>query len=181
MEILAGTLSDAGQLDEAVTLLDEVVRRRTLALGPDNIQVLKPKAALGAMLNDLHRYVEAERTLENAVAGLQRTLGPDDDTTVSVSASFALALAYRRDFPRALELQRRVAEVRANQCGPDNPRSLRARLYLAIFLHWADEDAESRLLAQGVLDAKTRLKVDDSTTERARELLATIDTTDPQG
>jgi len=134
-------LREAGELDEAVTLLDEVVRRRTLALGPDNIEVLKPKASHEAMLTNLHRYAEAEETLEGTVAGLQRTLGPNDDTT----------------------------------------RSLSARLSVAIFLHSAEEDAESQLLALDVLDANTRLDVEDHTTERARELLAAIDGTAKRG
>lgn len=102
-----------GRLDEAVDILQEVLRRQQLAVSPEPLEMARTRSILGVVYTDLGRYELAATTLEQAFEVRSNILGFDHSGTLGVRSNLA-----RLDFLRG---QVRQAEVAHRKPIPRKP------------------------------------------------------------
>jgi Tetratricopeptide repeat len=76
-------------VDEAASLVDELVAGKTRVLGPDDPDTLMARALRASLLDWTGRSAEAVRDLEDLLADLNRVLGPDHPDTLAASERLA--------------------------------------------------------------------------------------------
>ena len=178
---LAHSLWMDNQHEEAVILKRHVVKVYTRAFGPDDQYVLTESSALAGSLTVLRRYKEVEELLDGLLPTLESVLGPGNQWLIKSTSYLAHAQANLKKFGPSIELERRAVEMNEAKHGHDHVDTQTARYNLAMYLHWAGQDSEARLLALAVLHTKMRLGVEDDVTGYARKLIADIEASTETG
>jgi serine/threonine protein kinase/Flp pilus assembly protein TadD len=108
-----------GNLPEARTLGEDVLKRQRRALGPEDPDTLTTMAEIGQLLFSYSddRAPEYYRGLHEA---LNRAMGPLHESTVNALHWYALAIQYRGEFKRAEALLRQALELRIRGGGEVN-------------------------------------------------------------
>ncbi len=104
-------LQGLGNLRAAYALTRELVRLRTLRLGPEHPDALMEVAALGALLDRANRLEEAGTFLERAYDGLSRVSGGRDPRLAVTCQLFALHQLRRSAPLRAEKLLEQALDI----------------------------------------------------------------------
>jgi serine/threonine protein kinase len=124
------------------------LRRRSL--GPDDRLTLASMTSSGAVLVAQGELVEAETLLDEVRERATRRFGEADEVTLEATTNLAAAYEAQGN-AKALELLRRVAELRAAALGSDDERTLTARNGLAAALDRSGRIDEATTIWRDVL------------------------------
>jgi tetratricopeptide (TPR) repeat protein len=114
---LALVLQSRGQVDEAVTLLEEVWHERKAQLGAESRAVAATQAALGAAYIEQGRWAEARTMSEEARVKLERAAGPASVEVAAVWNNLAQVAKLTGRWAEADPLYRKALDIWAQTCG----------------------------------------------------------------
>ncbi len=131
--------------------------------------------ALSNALKYATEYETIEAAVDHALRLVQAALGADHRTSLSGSFVLAHVQYWRREYAVAIARMRDVVDGYARVGGVEDLDAIRARWFLASWLHRIGEDPEALTLALGVLEAKRRtLGEDDRETHAVSSLVKEI-------
>ena len=170
---LAGAYRDAGRLDKAITLYEQVLEDSIRVLGPDHPSTLASRFNLASAYRAAGRLVEAITLYEQVFSGRSRVLGPDHRSTLTARDDLADTYWEAGRFDEAITLKKQILDDALRIMGPDSPGASTARLNLAATYRDAGRLDESITLYQENLDDVTRIMgLDHPDTLTARNQLA---------
>ncbi len=155
---LGNSLRRVGDLQAAADLIEKTVegyRRVLIADHPYthasilNLAVIRRQ--IGRDTGDMSLIEEAKDKLEDALAGLDRTLGPAHHFTLTCQSSLAAAVADLGDAERALELDQAVLPRLTEVLGPEHPHTLMCAANLALDLRAVKLERQADVLASETL------------------------------
>ena len=151
MNDLGNFYFDAGRLDDALKIREEVLALARKVFGPENINNIKPIENLSRAYGDAGRTNEALKLAEEGFQLSRKMNGPESPETLT--AMSLLNLAYN-DNARAQDALKMSEEVRAlsrKVNGPEHPSTLVAVLNLASCYDDAGRKDEALKLLEEVL------------------------------
>ncbi len=158
MNTYATLRTRAGEHEDAIAMMRDVVDERTSLLGADHPSTLTSVNNLGTAFTDARRYEEAEAVLRANLDDRTRVLGVDHPETLSSMNNLAIALSRLGRTDEAGVLTRRVLERRIAVLGRTHADTITAAMNLYGHLDRTDLDAEAdALLAEYVPIAERTL------------------------
>lgn len=140
----AAELTSEGRLEQAEVLLQDLVQRSGIHLGPMHPETLRCRESLGIALLSDHRPVDAEAELHPVLEARSAALGPGHPETIRAGYLLALALRWQGRFAEALEFADGAYLAARARFGEGAPRT---RLYASLW-----RDLMARKLASVDLD-----------------------------
>jgi hypothetical protein len=166
---------DPADLALSVALREDVVRRLSGALPPDEARVLTAQVNLAAAYARTGREDDAVLLLRHVVARRGRTAGEDACSTVAARSVLSAVLHAAGLHREAAELLERSVWHRESRLGRDHPETLRDLANLASVRAVTDQVGEALLLGHEVVDGRARvLGEDHRETLTARANLAEV-------
>jgi len=158
---LAHTYLNSWRLDEAESLVREVIDVRRRTLGENDVGTLEGMHVLGVTLRILGRFDEAEQVLREASDRLRGTIGEDHLYTIATSGDLAAVHYARGEYAEAERGFRKNHESYRNLLGSEHPRTLYAlhRVGLVVYLQGRLEEA--RRIEEEALAGHRRAAGDD--------------------
>jgi eukaryotic-like serine/threonine-protein kinase len=146
-------------------LTDTVTARELLSRGEAQARQLAAQPALQAQMLDvigrlyaqLGEYDRARPFVEEALAIRQRLYAEVHPEVITSLTSLAAVADLKQDLAEAVDLRRRILELRRRVAGPDDPRSVDALYALAFSLHRAKDDSSAWPLFEEWAAARARL------------------------
>ena len=170
---LAGSYRDAGRLDKAIALYEQILEDSIRILGLDHPRTLTSRFNLASAYRAAGRLDEAITLYEQVFSGRSRVLGPDHRSTLT--ARDGLAGAYREAgrLDEAITLKKQILADAMRIMGADSPGASAARNNLAATYRDAGRLDEAIPLYQENLDDVSRVMgLDHPDTLTARNRLA---------
>ena len=125
MGSLAMVESIQGNSEAALALFRKVYEGRRLKLGPEARSTLSAQLNLGIALSRAHDHLpEADATLHDLLAVLDRTGSPENPSRVRALASLAQVLRQEGKNDEAIAMFRSAADVARRVMGPEHPDTL---------------------------------------------------------
>lgn len=147
----------AGRAEEAITILEALLRDRHRSAWRRRRELLTARANLVSAYRDVGRTEEAVWWGEQVVAASERLLGPRDPEVLSRRSSLAGAYFQSGRTGEAIGMLEQVLDETERLLGPDHPDTLTARHNLATCYGRAGhQDAAIRLEEQVVAAAPSR-------------------------
>ena len=170
---LAGAYRDAGRLDEAIALYEQILEDRTRILGPHHPNTLTSRNNLAGAYRDAGRLDDAIPLYEQILEDSTRILGPDHPDTLISRNNLASAYQDAGRLNDAIALYEQNLKDRTRILGPDHPHTLTSRLNLASAYRAAGRlDEAITLHEQNLKDLEGLLGPDHPHTLQARNNLA---------
>ena len=170
---LAGAYRDAGRLDKAITLYEQILEDSIRVLGSDHPGTLTSRFNLAGAYRASGRLDEAIILYEQVFSGRSRVLGPDHRSTLTARDDLADTYWEAGRFDEAITLKRQILADAMRIMGPDSSGTSAARLNLAATYRDAGRLDEAITLYQENLDDVARtLGFDHPDTLTARNRLA---------
>ena len=170
---LAGAYRDAGRLDKAITLYEQILEDSIRVLGSDHPGTLTSRFNLAGAYRASGRLEEAITLYEQVFSGRSRVLGPDDRSTLMSRDELAGAYWEAGRFDEAITLKKQILADAMRIMGPDSPGASAARNNLAATYRDAGRLDEAIPLYQQNLEDVTRLSgLDHPETLASRGTLA---------
>ena len=170
---LAGSYRDAGRLDKAIALYEQILEDSIRVLGLDHPGTLTSRFDLAGAYRASGRLEEAIALYEQVFSGRSRVLGPDHRSTLMSRDELAGAYREAGRFDEAITLKKQILADAMRIMGPDSPGASTVRLSLAATYRDAGRLDESITLHQENLDDVTRIMgLDHPDTLTARNQLA---------
>ena len=172
---LAGSYRDAGRLDKAIALYEQILEDSIRVLGLDHPRTLTSRFDLAGAYRASGRLEEAITLYEQVFSGRSRVLGPDHRSTVTARDDLADTYWEAGRFDEAITLKRQILADAMRVMGPDSSGASVARLSLAATYRDAGRLDESITLHQENLDEVSRaLGLDHPETLALRHRLAGV-------
>ena len=172
---LAGAYRDAGRLDKAITLYEQILEDSINVLGPDHPSTLASRYNLAGAYRASSRLDEAIILYEQVFSGRSRVLGPDHRSTLTARDDLADTYWEAGKLDEAVTLKKQILADATRIMGPDSPGTSAARLNLAATYRDAGRLDEAVDVYKQILDDVTRtLGLDHPHTLSARNQLAGI-------
>ena len=170
---LAGAYRDAGRLDEAIALYEQILEDRTRILGPHHPSTLTSRNNLAYAYQDAGRLNDAITLYEQNLKDLEGLLGPDHPDTLTSRHNLAYAYQDAGRLNDAITLYEQNLKDLEGLLGPDHPHTLQARNNLASAYRAAGRlDEAITLHEQNLKDLEGLLGPDHPHTLQARNNLA---------
>ena len=170
---LAGAHRDAGRLDRAIALYEQVLEDSIRVLGPDHPSTLASRFNLASAYKDAGRLEEAITLYEQVFSGRSRVLGPDHRSTLTARDELADIYREAGRFDAAITLKKQILADAMRIMGPDSPGASAARLNLAAIYRDAGRLDEAIIVHKQILDDVARtLGLDHPETLASRHSLA---------
>ena len=170
---LADTYRDAGRLDKAITLYEQILEDSIRVLGPDHPSTLASRFDLAGAYRASGRLEEAITLYEQVFSGRSRVLGPDDHSTLTARDNLADTYWEAGRFDEAITLKKQILADAMRIMGPDSPGASAARNNLAATYRDAGRLNEAIPLYQENLDDVARVMgLDHPRTLASRHSLA---------
>ena len=170
---LAGAYRDAGRLDEAIALYEQILEDRTRILGPHHPSTLTSRNNLAYAYQDAGRLNDAITLYEQNLKDLEGLLGPDHPHTLQARNNLASAYQDAGRLNDAIALYEQNLKDRTRILGPDHPHTLTSRLNLASAYRAAGRlDEAITLHEQNLKDLEGLLGPDHPHTLASRNNLA---------
>ena len=170
---LAGTYRDAGRLDKAIALYEQILEDSIRILGLDHPRTLTSRLNLAGAYQAAGRLDEAIPLYEQVFSGRSRVLGPDHRSTLTACDHLADTYWEAGRFDEAIPLKKQILADAMRIMGPDSPGASTARLNLAATYRDAGRLDEAITLYKENLGAITRtLGLDHPDTLTARNQIA---------
>ncbi|MEZ7761077.1 tetratricopeptide repeat protein [Actinomyces oris] len=170
---LAGAYRDAGRLDKAITLYEQILEDSINVLGTDHPSTLTSHFNLAGAYRASSRLEEAIILYEQVFSGRSRVLGPDHRSTLTARDDLAATYWEAGRLDEAITLKKQILDDALRIMGPDSPGVSAARLNLAATYRDAGRLDESITLYQENLANVARIMgFDHPDTLTARNQLA---------
>ena len=170
---LAGAYRDAGRLDKAITLYEQILEDSINVLGPDHPSTLASRYNLAGAYRASSRLDEAIILYEQVFSGRSRVLGPDHRSTLTARDDLADTYWEAGKLDEAVTLKKQILADATRIMGPDSPGTSAARLNLAATYRDAGRLDEAVDVYEQILDDVARtLGLDHPDTLTARNQLA---------
>jgi eukaryotic-like serine/threonine-protein kinase len=131
-----------GDQDKAIQQQRRAVAIRRNEFGLENPETVGAMNDLAIVLNQVGKFADAQKLLEEVVAVKRRTLGPEDPVTLRSVNNLAIALAMQGLIDDAVKLVEETLEIQRRVEGPESITTLRSAYNLAIMRRhlgrWAD-------------------------------------------
>ncbi|MEV6116692.1 FxSxx-COOH system tetratricopeptide repeat protein [Streptomyces sp. NPDC052109] len=171
---LANSYRDAGRVQDALDLGEQVLADYERILGPDHpAHTLQARGDLALCYSAAGRVQDSLDLRERVLADFERILGPDHPNTLTARHNLANSYSDAGRVQDALDLGEQVLAAYERILGPDHPNTLTARHNLALFYSDAGRVQDALDLGEQVLAAYERiLDPDHPNTLKARNNLA---------
>ena len=170
---LAGSYRDAGRLDKAIALYEQILEDSIRVLGLDHPRTLTSRLNLAGAYRASGRLEEAITLYEQVFSGRSRVLGPDHRSTLTARDHLADTYWEAGRFDEAITLKKQILADAMRIMGPDSPGASAARNNLAATYRDAGRLDEAITLYQQNLKDVTRLSgLDHPETLASRGTLA---------
>ena len=170
---LAGVYRDAGRLDKAISLYEQILEDSIRVLGLDHPSTLTSRFNLAGTYRASGRLDKAITLYEQVFSGRSRVLGPDHRSTLMSRDELAGAYREAGRFDEAITLKKQILADAMRIMGPDSPGASAARLNLAAIYRDAGRLDEAITLYKENLDEVSRaLGLDHPETLASRYRLA---------
>ena len=170
---LACAYRDAGRLDEAIDLFEQVLAGRLRVLDPDHLDILASRNNLAAAYELAERLDDAIPLFEQNLTDCERILGSDHLDTLASRNNLAGVYKSAGRLDEAIDLYERTLADQSRILGPDHPDTLASRGNLAAAYESAGRlDEAIDLLEQNLSDRLRVLGPDHPDTLTARNNLA---------
>ena len=154
---LAGSYRDAGRLDKAIALYEQILEDSIRVLGLDHPRTLTSRFDLAGAYRASGRLEEAITLYEQVVAGRSSVLGPDDRGTLTARDDLAATYWEAGRLDEAITLKRQILDDALRIMGPDSSGASAARRNLATAYRDAGRLEEAIPLFEQDLTDVTRL------------------------
>ncbi len=131
---LAGTLTELGRFDEALTLLDEVLRLGAETWGADHPYMLSTRNSIASLHIRRGEHEAAAAVAESVLTDARRVLGDDDPFLLYVANNRSIALAQLERWDEAVPATRELLAISRQLHGEEHPFTLTFRSNLARFI-----------------------------------------------
>ena len=128
---LAGAYRDAGRLDKALTLYEQILEDSIRVLGTDHPSTLTSRFDLAGAYRAAGRLSEAIPLYEQVFSGRSRVLGPDHRSTLTARDELAGAYWEAGRLDEAITLKKQILADAVRIMGPGSSGASAARLNLA--------------------------------------------------
>ena len=170
---LAGSYRDAGRLDKAIALYEQILEDSIRVLGLDHPSTLTSRFNLAGTYRASGRLDKAITLYEQVFSGRSRVLGPDHHSTLTARDELAGAYWEAGRFDETITLKKQILADAMRIMGPDSPGASAARLNLAATYRDAGRLDEAVDVYEQILDDVARtLGLDHPDTLTARNQLA---------
>ena len=170
---LAGSYRDAGRLDKAIALYEQILEDSIRVLGLDHPRTLTSRFDLAGAYRASGRLEEAITLYEQVFSGRSRVLGPDDRSTLTARDHLADTYWEAGRLDEAITLKKQILADAMRIMGPDSSGTSAVRLSLAATYREAGRLDEAITLHQENLDEVSRaLGLDHPETLTLRHRLA---------
>ena len=154
---LAGAYREAGRLDEAIALYEQVFSGRSRVLGPDHPSTLTARLNLAGAYREAGRFDEAITLKKQILADAMRIMGPDSPGTSAARNNLAATYRDAGRLDEAITLYKQNLDDVSRTLGLDHPETLATRHSLAGVYRDAGRLDEAILLFEQNLTDFTRL------------------------
>lgn len=141
---LAFSLRGAQQLDEAITLLEQVLAARRHELGENDPTTLITLETLAVVYRDAGRIAEAAKILEQVRVGKLQTLGAEHPSTLVTLHNLATMYLDANQPQKAIESLEQVYQTKVKVLGAENPDTLPALQNLAV-AYWKAQQLDQSI------------------------------------
>ena len=170
---LANAYASLGNLDEAISLYEQIVAHETRLLGDDHPHTLTSTSNLAYVYQNAGRVNEAIDLFETTLAKRTQTMGADHRATLTTRANLAGAYLAAGRLHEARELTEQVLTGRTQLLGTNHPDTLASRHNLAYIYRETSKFKEGIALNEEVLvEYKKRFGEDHPNTLVAENSLA---------
>jgi serine/threonine protein kinase/Flp pilus assembly protein TadD len=121
-----------GDREKALEEQKRAIALRRQELGPDDPETVGAMNDLAIVLNQVGKFADAQKILEEVVAVKRRALGPEDPLTLKSVNNLAIALALQGLLEDAVKLLEETLEIQRRIEGPESITTLRSAYNLAI-------------------------------------------------
>jgi serine/threonine-protein kinase len=161
LKTLGSTYRTLGESARAEALLRRSLEMTTKLKGPDHPDVFAIRSVLALTLADQAKYEEADGLFRDAIAGLVRTLGTENDTTLTHQLNYAEMMVRQGRLDEAEPMIRRVVEIESRLHGPESGQAIMAMSTLVGSLFRHGSFIEGAPIAKKVYEARQRLYGDE--------------------
>ena len=154
---LAGSYRDAGRLDKAIALYEQILEDSIRVLGLDHPRTLTSRFDLAGAYRASGRLEEAITLYEQVFSGRSRVLGPDHRSTLTARDHLADTYWEAGRFDEAITLKKQILADATRIMGADSPGASAARNNLAATYRDAGRLDEAIPLYQENLDDVSRV------------------------
>mgnify|MGYP000099371576 CR=1 FL=1 len=170
---LACAYREAGRLDEAIDLFEQVLADRLRVLEPDHLDILVSRNNLAAVYELAERLDDAISLFEQNLTDCKRILVPDHPDILTSQSNLAGAYKSAGRLNQSIDLYERTLADQLRVLGPDHPDTLVSRNNLADAYKSAGRlDEAIDLLEQNLSDRLRVLGPDHPGTLVSRNSLA---------
>ena len=170
---LAGSYRDAGRLDKAIALYEQILEDSIRVLGLDHPRTLTSRFDLAGAYRAAGRLEEAITLYEQVFSGRSRVLGPDHRSTVTARDDLADTYWEAGRFDEAITLKKQILDDALRIMGADSSGASAARLSLAATYRDAGRlDEAITLFEQNLADVARIMGPNHPHTLTARNRLA---------
>ncbi len=146
--LAAAMISSQGDLKKAERLLEQSLRIRETALGPEHLDVSETLNNLGTVLYQRKDYTRAETALERALAITEKHLGSDHPDVAVTLSNLGILHIDRQEYDAAEKAFRRALEIREARLPADHPAIATSLLNLARVLMNENRSEEAQSMLQ---------------------------------
>jgi CHAT domain-containing protein/tetratricopeptide (TPR) repeat protein len=150
---LAIALKNAGLLEDALAIQEELLRVCEATFSPDSTQVLTARNGLASTLYDFGRFQRAKQLFEECLPLCIRKYGPEHILTLGIRFNIANTLAGLGDFRKALSIREETLAICEELFHTKNPMLQKFRLGLVRDLNRAGDFSGARILLEKVIEA----------------------------
>ena len=154
---LAGAYRDAGRLDRAIALYEQVLEDSIRVLGPDHRSTLTARDELADIYREAGRFDAAITLKKQILADAMRIMGPDSPGASAARSNLAATYRDAGRLDEAITLYQENLDDVARTLGLDHPETLASRHHLASTYRDAGRLHEAIALYQENLEEFTRL------------------------
>ncbi|MEX5634921.1 FxSxx-COOH system tetratricopeptide repeat protein [Parafrankia sp. FMc2] len=151
---LGNSLRRVGDLQAAADFIERTVEGYRRVLVADHpythasiLNLAVVRRQIGRDSGDMSLIEDAKDKLEDALAGLERSLGPEHHLTLTCRSSLAAAVADLGDVERARDLDETVLPGLTRVLGPEHPHALMCAANLALDLRALGLERQADVLA----------------------------------
>jgi DNA-binding ferritin-like protein len=165
-----------GERRPALHLAEQLHRRWSDRLGPDDVHTLKATTEYAHAQHALGNIHQAHAIIEDTLARYRRVLGDNHLDTLRSAHDFAVSLNDLGEYAQAYDLHQDTRARRQRILGNDHPDTLQSAHSLAFSLRALGEYAQARDMRQDTLVRRRRVLGDDhpDTLHSAQSLAASL-------
>ncbi len=153
----AAFLRKAGQIDEAIVLMEQIVAESERVLGPEHPDTLIARGNLAGTYGQVDRIDDAIARETRNVTDLERAFGPEHPNTLIARGNLAASYGEAGRIDEAIAIEEQVAADSERLLGGEHPHTLLTQANLAFSYRRADRVSEAIAIEERVAAARERV------------------------